>query len=33
MVSRRARKGASRYKIRNWKQHEAGLIQRGSISS
>ena len=32
MVSRTARKGTSRYKIRNWKQYEAGLIQRGSIS-
>ena len=32
MASRTARKGTSRYKIRNWKQYEAGLIQRGSIS-
>ena len=32
MVSRIARKGTSRYKIRNWKQYEAALIQRGSIS-
>ena len=32
MASRIARKGTSRYKIRNWKQYEAGLIQRGSIS-
>ena len=32
MASRTARKGISRYKIRNWKQYEAGLIQRGSIS-
>ena len=32
MASRTTRKGTSRYKIRNWKQHEAGLIQRGSIS-
>ena len=31
MASRTARKGISRYKIRNWKQYEAGLIQRGSI--
>ena len=31
MASRTARKGTSRYKIRNWKQYEAGLIQRGSI--
>ena len=31
MPSRTARKGTSRYKIRNWKQYEAGLIQRGSI--
>ena len=29
MASRTARKGTSRYKIRNWKQYEAGLIQRG----
>ena len=28
MASRTARKGTSRYKIRNWKQYEAGLIQR-----
>ena len=27
MASRTARKGTSRYKIRNWKQYEAGLIQ------
>ena len=32
MASRTARKGTSRYKIRNWKQYEAGLIQRESIS-
>ena len=32
MASRTARKDTSRYKIRNWKQYEAGLIQRGSIS-
>ena len=32
MASRTARKGTSRYKIRNWKQYEAGPIQRGSIS-
>ena len=32
MASRTARKGTSRYKTRNWKQYEAGLIQRGSIS-
>ena len=32
MASRTGRKGTSRYKIRNWKQYEAGLIQRGSIS-
>ena len=32
MASRTVRKGTSRYKIRNWKQYEAGLIQRGSIS-
>ena len=32
MASRTARKGTSRYKIRNCKQYEAGLIQRGSIS-
>ena len=32
MASRTARKGTSRYKIRNGKQYEAGLIQRGSIS-
>ena len=32
MASRTARKGTSRYKIKNWKQYEAGLIQRGSIS-
>ena len=32
MASHTARKGTSRYKIRNWKQYEAGLIQRGSIS-
>ena len=32
MASRTARKGTSRYKIRNRKQYEAGLIQRGSIS-
>ena len=32
MASRTARKGTSRYKIRNWKQYEVGLIQRGSIS-
>ena len=31
MASRTARKGTSRYKTRNWKQYEAGLIQRGSI--
>ena len=29
MASRTARKGTSRYKIRNWKQYEAGLIQKG----
>ena len=27
MASRTARKGTSRYKIRNWKQYEAELIQ------
>ena len=32
MASRTPRKGTSRYKIRNWKQYKAGLIQRGSIS-
>ena len=32
MASRTTRRGTSRYKIRNWKQYEAGLIQRGSIS-
>ena len=31
MASRTGRKGTSRYKIRNCKQYEAGLIQRGSI--
>ena len=31
MASRTARKATSRYKIKNWKQYEAGLIQRGSI--
>ena len=28
MASRTARKGTSRYKTRNWKQYEAGLIQK-----
>ena len=27
MASRTARKGTSRYKIRNWKQYEAGLFK------
>ena len=31
MAAREARKGTSKFKIKNWKAYEASLIQRGSI--
>lgn len=32
MAAKEPRKGTSRYKVRNWKEYEAGLVQRGSIT-
>jgi hypothetical protein len=32
MTARESRKGASRYKVTNWKEYDASLVQRGNIA-